>query len=109
LGVIWSGSLRTLLSPQAAARGEPHGIVEARVKERALAVHRKIDDEGIPVGHRAPPRPASRVKARLSRSIRIRAGYSWRNALMGSARVARRAGMYVAKRATRNRAPGTTR
>ena len=45
----------------------------------------------------------------LSRSIRIRTGYSWRNALMGSTRVARRAGMYVAERATRNMAPGTTR
>ena len=45
----------------------------------------------------------------LSRSIRIRTGYSWRNALMGSTRVARCAGMYVAKRATRNMAPGTTR
>ena len=45
----------------------------------------------------------------LSRSMRIRAGYSWRNALMGSTRVARRAGIYVAKRATRNMAPGTTR
>ena len=63
LGGDQVGIIADVAEPVRRRDGKAHGIVEARVKERALAVHLEVGDECVPVRDRAPARPGVKVHA----------------------------------------------
>jgi hypothetical protein len=61
LGADQIGVIAHVAEACARGHGKLHGIVQARIEKRPLAVHLQIADERVPMGHRPPACPGMKI------------------------------------------------